>query len=132
MALSGCVAEQDAGQEKDRVDRAQIVAGAEIYAVYCTSCHGTGARGDGPLAADLAERPADLTMLAARNGGQFPYAATMARIHGYPGQFHDMPRFGPLLDGPRVAWRDPATGDVIETPKALLALAHYLASLQRG
>lgn len=131
LPLAGCMAEQP-GDGVTRTSPAQISQGADMYAIYCISCHGQAARGQGVLADDLSVRPADLTGLAARNDGVFPYAATMARIHGYPGQFHEMPQFGPLLEGPHVAWQDPATGEVMETPRALLALAQYLASVQRG
>ena len=119
LALAGCVAEENSPP------------GEAIYMSYCVTCHGRGAQGDGPLAGDLPVRPADLTGLSARNGGQFPYSGVMARVHGYPGQFHVMPEFGPLLEGPVVMWRD-ESGTVVETPRALLDLARYLETLQRG
>ena len=131
LPLAGCMTKPN-GDAVTSANPARAAHGADLYGVYCTSCHGQDARGDGPLADELSVRPADLTRLAARNKGVFPYAAVMARIHGYPGQFHEMPQFGPLLDGPQVAWQDPATGQVVETPRALLALARYLASVQRG
>ncbi len=131
LPLAGCMAGQT-GDAINRANTSEVARGSDMYAVYCTSCHGQDARGAGPLANDMSVPPADLTRLAARNDDVFPYAATMARIHGYPGQFHEMPQFGPLLEGPAVAWQDPATGQVVETPRALLALARYLASVQRG
>lgn len=131
LPLAGCMTEHTSDTGAG-AKAARVAHGADMYAVYCTSCHGQDARGDGPLADDLSVRPADLTGLAARNGGVFPYAETMARIHGYPGQFHEMPQFGPLLEGPQVAWQDPASGVVIDTPRALLGLVSYLASVQRG
>jgi mono/diheme cytochrome c family protein len=39
---------------------------------YCASCHGADAKGDGPLANLLNQKPADLTLLAKRNNGNFP------------------------------------------------------------
>ena len=117
LALAGC-------------ETAREQPGREIYAGYCAACHGPGARGDGPLAGDLPVRPPDLTRLAAENGGVFPYSDVMAQIHGYPGRFHVMPEFGPLLQGRKVTWED-ETGARLETPEALLDLARYLASLQR-
>lgn len=119
LALAGCVAEE------------QRAPGQETYMSYCVTCHGRSAEGDGPLASDLPVPPADLTRLAAKNGGVFPYSDVMAQIYGYPGQFHVMPEFGPVLEGPKVMWRD-ETGAVVETPKALLDLARYLETLQRG
>jgi putative copper export protein/mono/diheme cytochrome c family protein len=38
-----------------------IVRGAAVYADNCVPCHGTSGRGDGPIAARLPVRPADLT-----------------------------------------------------------------------
>jgi len=35
------------------------VAGAELYATYCSSCHGPRGEGDGPLAASLEPKPAN-------------------------------------------------------------------------
>ncbi len=129
LFLGACRA-QPSAPVGDRATR--VAAGAETYRASCAVCHGAQARGDGPLAGDLDVAPSDLTRVAARNGGVFSYAQVMARIHGYPGQFDVMPEFGPLFAGPTVAWRDPETGKVIETPRALLAVATYLDSIQRG
>jgi len=95
---------------------------------HCTACHGRGG-GDGPLAGRLPLPPAGLSGLVARYGGTFPWSDTMARIHGYEGRAGVMPKFGTVMSGPTVMWRD-ETGTRIETPVALLALARYLASIQ--
>ena len=34
------------------------------YQSNCASCHGTGAKGDGPMSGELKKRPTDLTVLA--------------------------------------------------------------------
>jgi len=39
---------------------------------YCASCHGVDGTGDGPVAASLKSKPADLTVLSKNNGGVFP------------------------------------------------------------
>ena len=39
---------------------------------YCAVCHGFEGQGDGPLAEMLIVRPADLTRISERNGGEFP------------------------------------------------------------
>ncbi|WP_428423481.1 c-type cytochrome [Methylibium sp.] len=38
-----------------------IARGAELYLQHCVACHGAGGRGDGPLAARLKVKPANLT-----------------------------------------------------------------------
>jgi mono/diheme cytochrome c family protein len=54
-------------------------SGAGIFRLYCTSCHGPSAKGDGPMASVMTVRPADLTRIASRNRGAFP-AEQVARI----------------------------------------------------
>lgn len=42
-------------------DEASVRRGAELYAIHCQMCHGETAQGTGPVAAFLANRPANLT-----------------------------------------------------------------------
>ncbi len=106
--------------------------GRQTYLHYCAGCHGTTGAGDGRLAPHLPAPPADLTVLSAANGGQFPTEHVLATIHGYPGKHAVslMPEFGPLLDGPSRIWVSPE-GEEIVTPVALLELAGHVESLQR-
>jgi mono/diheme cytochrome c family protein len=46
--------------------------GRGSYVRYCGSCHGDDGKGNGPKAASLNPKPADLTQLAKKNGGNFP------------------------------------------------------------
>ena len=48
----------------------------------CAVCHGTTARGDGPLADRMKRRPPDLTVLATQNGGVFPAEQVRKTIDG--------------------------------------------------
>jgi mono/diheme cytochrome c family protein len=43
------------------VDAAMLERGAEVYTESCADCHGTGGRGDGPMAPDLDPVPRDQT-----------------------------------------------------------------------
>jgi mono/diheme cytochrome c family protein len=43
------------------VDEASIARGSELYAIHCAMCHGATAGGNGPVAAFLANKPANLT-----------------------------------------------------------------------
>lgn len=65
LAAAGALAK--AKPEEDALQR-----GAEDFRRYCASCHGTDARGQGPVAPFLVRKPPDLSLLAARNGGEFP------------------------------------------------------------
>ena len=60
---------------------ARVAQGRDTYRQYCASCHGDQGKGGGPAAAALKTRPADLTLIAKRNGG-FPVAAVEAVIKG--------------------------------------------------
>jgi len=85
------------------------VQGAELYKAYCAVCHGKDAKGDGPMSKSLKSAPADLTRIAARNGGSFPVTRVrrvisgeqpLAAGHGT----HEMPIWGPIFSqvGPDV------------------------------
>jgi len=56
--------------------------GEAMFKTYCGSCHGKSAKGDGPLAASLRFRPADLTLIAKRNGGKFDSDKVYRTIDG--------------------------------------------------
>lgn len=121
LALAACV---------DR--EAPTPTGAEDFASYCSGCHGAGGKGDGPAAAGLDRRPADLTRISARNGGVFPGTRVMAKIWSYsggPGAETPMPSFAPLLDGDLVGY-DGGDGIKSPTPVRLVQVAEYLKSLQ--
>ncbi|MFN3992268.1 MAG: c-type cytochrome [Tabrizicola flagellatus] len=120
LGLAGCV-------EKERTP-----TGAEDFATYCAACHGAGGKGDGPAAAGLDRKPADLTRIAARNGGEFPGTRVMAKIWGYTGGRNGaspMPQFGPLLQGDLVPY-DGGDGIATPTPVRLVQIAEYLKTLQ--
>jgi mono/diheme cytochrome c family protein len=48
-------------------------SGQQMYREYCAACHGENATGAGPAASACTIKPPDLTKLADRNGGKFPY-----------------------------------------------------------
>lgn len=75
--------------------------GQEMFTNYCAPCHGRTGKGNGPAAAALTPRPADLTTLATRHGGTFSpkdfedklNGMAMSPAHGST----DMPVWGPIL-----------------------------------
>jgi len=78
------------------------IQGPDLYKAYCASCHGTDARGGGPMAKSLKVRPSDLTRIAARNGGSFPQERINRVISGeepLPAGHgnHEMPVWGPIF-----------------------------------
>lgn len=56
--------------------------GKDLFLRYCASCHGADARGDGPVAPTLKDKPADLTQIAAARKGVFPTAEIVRIIDG--------------------------------------------------
>jgi mono/diheme cytochrome c family protein len=56
--------------------------GKIIFAKICASCHGTDARGGGPVAESLKTPPSDLTEIAARREGVFEADEVAAIIDG--------------------------------------------------
>jgi len=60
----------------------ESLTGRDSFDRYCASCHGLDGRGAGPVAGALKTRPADLTVLAERNGGVFPRQRVSAYVEG--------------------------------------------------
>ena len=50
-----------------------MALGQKLYTQYCASCHGADGKGNGPEAAKLNPKPGDLTQIAKKNGGKFPF-----------------------------------------------------------
>lgn len=106
----------------------QSPAGSALYNTYCVACHGADAKGTGPLASSLKRRPADLTVLAKKEGGTFP-ADLVARVidgrspvRGHGGG--DMPVWGEALLRSQDGGSEEAVKDRIQ------ALVSYLAAIQ--
>ena len=58
------------------------LGGSELFERYCASCHGSEARGNGPVAASLNKRVPDLTLLSRDAGGEFPALRVRETIDG--------------------------------------------------
>lgn len=100
--------------------------GRVLYMTHCASCHGTSARGDGPVADSLRRRPSDLTQLAKANGGAFPSAKAQRIIDGREVGAHgsvEMPVWGD-------AFRRTLAGDTAAIAARIAALVRYLESIQ--
>jgi len=127
--IAGCllVGLAGSGRAAERPEPEAAAKGKVIYQRYCASCHGREARGDGPLAPDLRVPPSDLTRLAEKNAGRFPFDRVARSIdgrqttrgHGTP----DMPVWGEIF--PRTAGTESPSVD-----SAVGRIAHYLWSIQ--
>jgi hypothetical protein len=103
-------------------------AGGNDFNAYCSSCHGTAAKGDGPIANSFRKRPADLTKLSARNNGVFPGELVFKTIDGKtPVSGHggpDMPTWGDVF----VKSSESASAEA--TKLRIDAIVKYLEALQ--
>ncbi len=77
LAAAGIVATAPANAAQD-----PIAAGKAEYNQLCANCHGRTGTGDGPIAAILTVKPADLTKISARNDGTFPSQQVYELIDG--------------------------------------------------
>ncbi len=111
--------------------------GQEIFLDRCSVCHGDGGAGDGMVAALFSdtEKPKDLTQIAKKNGGVFPFDAVYQaidgrreiRAHGYS----RMPIWGEYF-------MEEAIADPTQNPKnaravtegRILAVVYYLQTIQ--
>lgn len=106
----------------------QAVPGGELFRTYCATCHGTSARGDGPLASSMTRKPADLTEIAMRNGGLYPSELVFRTIDGkHPVRGHggpDMPVWGDAFARSRDG------GDAEKVRTMIQSLVDFLESIQ--
>jgi len=82
FALLGSTLVGSAARAQEMGPGGSIISGAGQYRTHCAQCHGTDGKGDGPVAAALTVKPADLTVLAKNNGGVFPEEQVVNAING--------------------------------------------------
>ena len=78
----------------------EVASGAALYKTHCAACHGTEARGNGPVAVAMRSRPPDLTQLARENNGLFPADRVRRIVDGREVESHgtrDMPVWGDVF-----------------------------------
>ena len=106
----------------------QTTPGGEVFRTYCAACHGTSAHGDGPLASAMRKKPANLTEISKRNGGQFPSDMVFRTIDGrQPVRGHggpDMPVWGDAFT------KSQEGGDAVRVKAIIQSLVDHLESLQ--
>lgn len=102
MLAAVCVgAYQSPDVDKGQLPPSYVPSGKAMFKQYCAACHGSDAKGRGPAAASLNTRPSDLTTLAKRHDGNFPYEYVASVLRFGPGfSAHgssDMPVWGPIF-----------------------------------
>jgi mono/diheme cytochrome c family protein len=90
------------GEAKEQLEHLiYSVKGPDLFLAHCAPCHGADAKGNGPLALALKAKPADLTVLAKNNGGQFPSPRVRETIAGNDvlasHGSREMPIWGPIF-----------------------------------
>jgi mono/diheme cytochrome c family protein len=102
--------------------------GSYLFRTYCATCHGSSARGDGPLASAMNRKPPNLTEITKRHKGVFPGELVFRIIdgrtkvagHGGP----DMPVWGDAF------MRTADTVDEASVRHRIQALVDYLETIQ--
>jgi mono/diheme cytochrome c family protein len=114
-------------QAPEKLDSGEATMGQVIYFRYCAACHGRDGRGDGPVASGLNRKPVDLTGLASKNKGTFPFEKVARsidgretpRAHGTP----DMPVWGEIFS-------KTSGTDAPSVEAAVSRITHYVWSIQ--
>jgi mono/diheme cytochrome c family protein len=112
-----------------------IDPGQSEYMIACAGCHGESAKGDGPIAGLLEIETPDLTGLAQRAGGTFPYEQIVLVVDGrneIRAHGSEMPVWGDryFVSAMVSDSLDPQQGDMVARGR-VLALANYLSSIQQ-
>ncbi len=109
--------------------------GKREYDSNCAVCHGKLGKGDGPYAGIVDKRISDITTLAKKNGGVFPYARVheivdgreVIKVHGT----RDMPIWGAdYLAQSREAYFDVPYDPETYVRARIVALVDYVYRLQ--
>jgi len=126
LSIGGIVGAGTASEDT-QLPPTYMPTGERMYKQYCAACHGLDAKGRGPMAAVLKVPPPDLTTLAKRHEGKFPYDYVKGVLEfgpGFPSHgASDMPTWGPIF-----RYYDKQNERVVQ--QRIKNLCDYLASLQ--
>ncbi len=108
--------------------------GIRDYQNYCAECHGLHGKGDGPsrLTIPMNPPPNDLTVMAKKNGGTFPFDEVVDSIDGrknIPSHARlQMPFWGTTLQQPGKEFTPESDAEV---KKRIESMARYVESIQQ-
>lgn len=101
--------------------------GPEMFAKYCTPCHGVDGKGHGPIPTAQNTSAVDLTVLSKNNHGKFPQAHVVkVLLYGSEIPSHtsiEMPVWGPVFG--KINRDDPK-----DKTARINNLSHYLETMQ--
>lgn len=127
LALLGMSARDHSTVNQTQFPPTYVPSGQEIFQQFCAACHGADAKGNGPAVSRLKTPPPDLTTLAKRHMGKFPYDYVASILRFGPGpSIHgssDMPTWGPIF---QIIDKQ----DEQAVQQRIKNLSAYLASLQ--
>ena len=127
LVLIACIAGAVPAINEGQFPPNYMPTGEQMFKQYCAPCHGKDGKGHGPLAAVLKTPPADLTTLAKRHDGKFPYQYVESVLQfgpGFPSHgSSDMPTWGPIF-----RYYDKRDERVVK--QRIRTLSEYIASLQ--
>lgn len=124
--------DQTSGSKEYRIEEA---IGSKEYRISCLNCHGVGGKGGGPMAELLKKKPSDLTMLAKKNKGEYPFMRVYQTIDGrvvVPGHGdRKMPIWGKrYLEEDYQRYRTDFGGEDVVRGR-ILQLVYYVQTLQQ-
>lgn len=82
IVLTGCQQQEPAQSPTIQQVSDPVVRGRLAYESHCMSCHGTEAKGNGPVADLLTVPPPDLTLLSQRHNNAYPANMVYEQIDG--------------------------------------------------
>lgn len=135
IAIAATIAFSVAAASPGRAeDHATATPGQALYRRYCSACHGEDGRGTGIVSGLMKPKPADLTQLAKKAGGVFPFEAVMRTIDGRQTlRAHgdsQMPVWGEIFAREAEESDDSVEGARLAARGKVVEITEYLATIQ--
>jgi len=132
LAAAAVVFSAGAAQAEDSA----VVLGKSTYNARCALCHGADGKGGGEIAELFAVRPSDLSTLAERADGKFPFSTVYDIIvNGMEQRGHGdstMPIWGDYFMADALMDRGVSQSDALYMASGrILSVVYYLESIQQ-